>query len=145
MRGPKAMSLLQRAVGESSIHAQNHARDNLQSMVYDQPSSVSGYIRTKTLLRGMSAFKSSRPNTGQHAKAAAGVDLKATDPMEVVERRANEFRTSVGNPVSYAEYVIAGTFQPDQSARDFMEGVDDEFQDSLQEHVDDAWRQIGNL
>ena len=27
----------------------------------------------------------SRPNTGQHAKAASGIDLRATDPLAVVE------------------------------------------------------------
>lgn len=133
-----------RAVGLSGIRAQDHARLNLQAMVYSQPKAASGYIRTNSLMRGMAAHKSSRPNTGQGAAAQAGVDLKATDPMAVVEQRGkNIYRTSVSNPVRYAEFVHDGIRQP--SERPFMDGVDEAYDDAIITNINDAVIQIDKL
>ena len=146
LQSKQALNQITRAVGQSAIEAQDHARDNLQSMVYDQPPALGGYKRTWTLMRGMSAFKSSRPNTGQHAKAASGIDLRATDPLAVVEVRGRtDFRSAVGNPVEWAQFVIDGVRQPGGDERPFMDGVQETFENSLQRNIDAAWLNIGKL
>ncbi len=136
------MSRFQEAVGKAAIDAQDHARENLESMVYSQPPAASGYIRTRTLMRGMHAHKASTTDSGKHAKAASGTDLKATDPLSVVERRGKEFRTAVSNPVKYADKVHDGVNQPQE--RPFTDGVQEEWDNAIEDHISDAWLTAGN-
>lgn len=142
MRGrysePK-LQLLEEAVGRAAIRVQQAMRENLERMVYAQPTSPSGYIRTHTLMRATHAARPDADHSSDESRAAAGEDLAANSPSEVVERRGNQIMSEIGVWISYGDFVHSGVGQP---PRPFVAQTAQMAERALQEEVERAVRRM---
>ncbi len=134
--GPRASKPLQESVGKAAIRVQAAMRDNMEAMVYSQPQSATGYMRTRTLYRATHAARPSNNHSGDEARAGAGEDLAAHDPMQVVEMRGGTIASHIGVWISYAEHVHEGINQP--GPRPFMRNLEKSATDILNEEVTQA-------
>lgn len=134
--GPRAAKSLQEAVGKSAIRVQEAMRNNIQSMVYAQPQSPTGYVRTYTLYRAAHAARPSHDHSGDEVRAAGGEDLAAHDPMQVVEMRGDTIASHIGVWISYAYFVHEGINQP--APRPFMRNLEKQATDIMNEEVTQA-------
>lgn len=133
--GAKALPILEEAVGKAAIRTQEAMRSHLDAMIYAQPTSPSGYIRTFKLMRSTHAATPSTDHSGDESKAASG-DLRATNPSDVAERRGDQIMSEVGSWISYAEHVHEGVNQP--SGRPFVAATEQEAEKFLVEEVQNA-------
>lgn len=134
--GPKSSRPLKEAVGKAAIRVQAVMRDNLESMIYAQPQSASGYIRTHTLYRAAHAARPSNDHSGDEVRARAGQDLAAHSPLQVVEMRGDTIASHIGVWISYAHAVHEGINQP--APRPFVRNLDKDAADILNEEVTEA-------
>lgn len=110
--GATAEKVVGRGVGRAAIRTQDIIRGHLQNMVYAQPSAVSGYQRTYTLMRATHAAPPSANHGADEGRAYAGADLAATSPEAVVETEGGVLVSEVGAWISYAALVHDGVNQP---------------------------------
>ncbi len=134
--GPSASKSLQEAVGKSAIRVQDAMRDNMEAMVYAQPQSPTGYMRTYTLYRATHAARPSNDHSGDEVRAAAGEDLAVYDPMRVVEMRGDTIASHIGVWISYAHLVHEGINQP--APRPFMSNLEQQAVEIMDEEVKQA-------
>jgi len=102
LMSPSRLVHLERGVGRAAIRVQQMMRENLESMIYQQPPAASGYVRTRTLFRSTHAAAPGTEHGGDQSRAFAGGDLAATVPENVVVRRGTEIASEVGSWIRYA-------------------------------------------
>lgn len=139
-RSEPKLQLLEEAVGRAAIRVQQAMRENLERMVYAQPTSPSGYTRTYTLMRATHAARPDADHSSDESRAAAGEDLAANSPSEVVERRGNQIMSEIGAWISYSDLVHSGVNQP--QPRPFVAQTAQVAERALQEEVERAVRQM---
>ena len=140
LRGEPSLNKLEAAVGRAAIRVQRAMREQLERMIYAQPPSASGYVRTRTLMRSTHAAAPGIDHGADESRASGGADLAATDPHDVTARRGTQIVSEIGSWISYAEHVHAGVNQP--SPRPFVAAVVPDAERALQEEVDRAVREM---
>ena len=130
--------MLEEAVGKSAIKVQDIIREDMESMIYSQGPSPSGYVRTRTLIRSAHAARPSNDHGSDENRASGGADLKATKPREVVERRGKNLVSESGSWISYAESVHEGRGMGERTAKPFITRALNDAQNILNEEVLEA-------
>ena len=141
---PPSTKLLMEAVGCAAIRVQERMRQQLESMIYSQPTSSSGYERTRALFRSTHAARPSNDHSGDTDRARGGTDLVASSPMQVVERRGDTIASDVGSWADYAEDVHEGRGRGERTARPFVSSVEQDANDILNEEVTRALQRMAS-
>ncbi len=115
--GVNADKIVGTAIGKSAIEVQEAMRNNLENMIYSQPSGL--YQRTYTLMRSTHAARPGEAHAGDEARAHSGMDLTASDPDAVWEGSGGLVESEAGSWISYADKVHQGINQP--QPRPFVE------------------------
>ncbi len=110
--GANAEHVVGRGVGRAAIRVQEDIRNHVENMVYSQPTSMSGYLRTYTLMRSVRAAHPDADHTSDEARAYGGQNLAATSPDSIVEASGGVLVSEVGSWISYASFVHEGINQP---------------------------------
>lgn len=143
LRGEPSLNRLEEAVGRAAIRVQRAMRENMERMIYAQPQSATGYVRTRTLMRSAHAASPGVDHGADESRAASGEDLVATAPTDVTERRGTQIVSEIGSWISYAEHVHEGVNQP--SPRPFVTATVSDAERALQEEVERAVRAMANV
>jgi hypothetical protein len=122
-----------RGVGRAAIRSQDIIRGHLENMVYNQPPAASGYQRTRTLMRSVHAASPSATHGADESRASGGMNLAATDPTDVIERRGGQIASEAGSWIARAAYVHAGVNQP--QPRPFVQAAVPAAEAALEEEV----------
>ena len=130
------MQLLEEAVGRAAIRTQQEMRNHLERLVYAQPSSASGYVRTYTLMRSTHAASPEDDHSADESRSANGSDLRASSASDVVNRRGDTIMSEVGSWISYAWYVHEGA--SGHGPRPFVTMARPEAERALQQEVEQA-------
>ncbi len=136
--GARGLQSLEEGVGKAAIKIQDIIREDMESMVYSQGQSASGYERTRTLLRSAHAARPSNEHGSDEDRALGGADLKATKPREVVERRGKNLVSEAGTWISYAEAVHDGLGRGERTAKPFITRALNEAANILDDEVVEA-------
>ncbi len=110
--GVNAERTVGRGVGRAALRVQEDIRNHVENMVYSQPSSSSGYLRTHTLMRSVRAAHPDADHTSDEARASGGQNLAATSPDGIVGASGGVLSSEVGSWISYAAFVHQGINQP---------------------------------
>lgn len=138
--GASGLNKLESGVGRAAIRVQQAMREQLERMVYSQPPSASGYVRTRTLMRSTHAASPNVDHGADESRASGGEDLAATNPTDVTERRGSQIASEIGSWISYAERVHEGVNQP--SPRPFVTAIVPDAERALQEEVERAIQEM---
>ncbi len=132
--GVNADKIVGRAIGKSAIEVQDQMRENLENMIYSQPSGL--YQRTYTLMRSTHAARPGEAHAGDEARAHSGMDLRAIDPDTVWESSGGVVEAESGSWISYADKVHEGINQP--QPRPFVEQTIQMAEAAMDRNVMDA-------
>ncbi len=141
---PPSAKVLMEAVGCAAIRVQERMRQQLESMIYSQPTSTSGYERTRTLFRSTHAARPSNDHSGDEDRARGGTDLAASKPMDVVERRGDTIASEIGSWAGYAQKVAEGRGRGERTPRPFVDSVEQDANRILDEEVTRALQRIAS-